>query len=156
MNDPKECFAYAEHLQREHHRFNQLLGQIGHEVAQLAGQGEQQATIARLGKRLTDLHHELQSHYAEEEAGGCLEEAVTRCPSLAKDSKSILEEHPQLNRMLAHLIAQTTDPAVKPTELQQEWQAFYSKIQIHEAAETRLLQMAFGADAADYDVEGTE
>ena len=58
--------------------------------------------------------------------------------------------------MLARLIAQTTDPAVKPTELQQAWQSFYSKIQIHEAVETRLLQMAFGEHAADYDVEEPE
>ena len=96
MNDPKECFAYAEHLHREHHRLNQLLVQIGHEVVQLAGQGEQQATITRLNSSASpSLRDRATAHYSEEEAGGCLEEAVTRCPSLAKDGKTILEEHPR-------------------------------------------------------------
>jgi len=156
MNDPEECFAYAEHLNHEHRRLNQLLAAIGHDVVQLGGQEKGQSQIARLRKRIADLRQQLQAHFAEEESGGCLEEAVTRCPSLAVDTKAILEEHPQLDQMLGQLAAQTGDPAAKAAELQRNWQAFSKKFHAHEAAETRLLQMAFGGDAADLDVEGEE
>ena len=155
MNGSEECFAYAEHLNHEHRRLNQLLRDINHDVTQL-GQGDVRTPIAALGKRIDDLRRQLQTHYAEEETGGCLEEAVTRCPSLASDTKTILEEHPQLDRMLERLAAQTSDPAARPADVQQSWQLFSKKFHAHEAAETRLLQMAFGADAADLDVEGEE
>lgn len=156
MNDPEECFAYAKHLQHEHHRLNQLLAEIGHDMVQPGGPEQGQAPIARLGKRIADLRQQLQAHFSEEESGGCLEEAVTRCPSLAANTKTILEEHPHLDHMIGQLVAQTSDPASNAAEVQRNWQAFSKKFHAHEAAETRLLQMAFGGDAADLDVEGGE
>jgi hemerythrin len=155
MNDPEECFAYAEHLHHEHRRLNQLLRDINHEVAQL-GQAVPDARTAQLAKRIDDFRWQLQKHFAEEESGGCLKEAVTRCPSLGTDAKAILEEHPQLDRMLEQIEAQASDPGTKPSEIQQKWETFSKKVHAHEAAETRLLQMAFGAEAADLDVEGDE
>jgi len=37
--------------------------------------------------------------------------------------------------------------------VQRDYRAFAAKLHAHEAAENRLLQMAFGAEAADYYVE---
>jgi hypothetical protein len=110
----------------------------------------------QLGKRIDDLRRQLQTHFVEEETGGCLEEAVTRCPSLGAETKAILEEHPQLDGMLGHLVAQTGDPAAGALQVQQNWQAFSKMFHAHEAAETRLLQMAFGGETADLDVEEAE
>jgi hypothetical protein len=154
MNDPDECFAYAEHLNHEHGRLNRLLLEIGHEMAQLGRPDQPQELVAHLGVRIANLCTQLQAHYAEEEAGACLQEAVTRCPSLAMNARTILGEHPELVRMLEHIAAQTSATATKPSEIQQAWQMFSKKFHAHEAAETRLLQMAFGAEAADLDVEG--
>ena len=154
MNDPEECFAYVEHLHHEHGRLNRLLLDIGHEIAQLGRPDTDRGLRERLESRITDLCDQLNAHFAEEEDGGCLEEAGTRCPSLAADIKTIFEEHRVLDRLLCRLLAHASDVASTPAEIQTSWQEFYTKIQSHEAAETKVLQMAFGGDAADLDVEG--
>jgi len=156
INEAEGCHAYVEHLQHEHGRLNQLLLAIGHEVAELSKAGQPEDAIAHLAQRLADLRQQLQAHFAEEETGGCLEEAVTRCPSLSGDSKTIVAEHPLLDHMLEQLVAQTRNPAVRPADVQRDYGAFAEKLHTHEAAESRLLQMAFGAEAADYDVEGAD
>ena len=156
MSDADDCYAYVEHLQHEHGRLHRLLLEIGHEVAALRGVGQPADAVVRLAERLTDLRQQLQTHFAEEEAGGCLEEAVVRCPSLSEDCKTILAEHPVLDRMLEQLLVQTRNRAVSGADVQRDYRAFGEKLHAHEAAENRLLQMAFGAEATDYDVEGDD
>jgi hypothetical protein len=58
--------------------------------------------------------------------------------------------------MLEQLLVQTRDLTVTPADVQREYRAFAEKLHAHEAAETRLLQVAFGAEAADYDVENAD
>lgn len=156
MNEAVGCHAYVEHLQHEHSRLNHLLLEIGHEVGALSQAGQPASSIAHLGPRLADLRQQLKAHYAEEESGGCLEEAVTRCPSLSGETKAIVAEHPVLDRMLEQLVAQTRKPAVSTADVQRDYRTFAEKLHAHEAAENRLLQMAFGTEAADYDVEGVD
>jgi Hemerythrin HHE cation binding domain len=153
MNDAENCHAYVEHLQHEHGRLHRLLLEIGHEVAAASGACQPADVIAHLEQRLTDLRRQLQTHFAEEESGGCLEEAVTRCPSLSEDCKAILAEHPLLDKVLEQLLAQARDKSVSGADLQRDYGTFAKKLHEHEAAENRLLQMAFGAEGADYDVE---
>lgn len=156
MNEPDECIAYAEHMHHEHRRLNRLLLEIGRDFGRLDSPLRPPELLTHLSERIADLRQQLQAHYAEEEAGGCLEEAVTRCPSLACDCQAIVAEHPLLDRMLGDLLAKTRDATARPAEQQQAWRDFYTKIQLHDAAETRLLQTAFGAEAADHDVEEAE
>jgi hypothetical protein len=146
----------VEHLHHEHHRLNQLLLEIGHEVAALSQPGRPEGPLAQLSQRLTDLRQELLAHYAEEETGGCLEEAVVRCPSLAGECKEVLAEHAVLDRMLDQLVTQSRNPAAVSADFAKNYRAFAEKLHAHEAAETRILQMAFGAEAADYDVESED
>jgi Hemerythrin HHE cation binding domain len=156
MNEAEDCRAYAEHLQHEHSRLNQLLIKTGHEVKKLGQTSQPGEAIDNLAQRFADLRHQLQTHFTEEETGGCLEEAVTRCPSLSEDSKLIVAEHPILDRMLEQLLEQTRNRAVSGPDVERDYQAFAKKLHAHEAAENRLLQMAFGAEATDYDVEGDD
>jgi iron-sulfur cluster repair protein YtfE (RIC family) len=155
METGDECVAFAEHLHHEHHRLNRLLLEIGHEVAQFTGPETDHRLLEQLENRITDLSDQLKAHFAEEEAGGCLEEAVSRCPSLAGETETILKEHKQLDQLLCHVLSQVSDPAT-PADVQASWQAFYNKIRAHEAAETRLLRMAFGHESAESDVEEDE
>jgi iron-sulfur cluster repair protein YtfE (RIC family) len=153
MNGPEESVAYAEHLHHEHRRLNRLLLDISHDVVQLRGPNVDQGLLQRLEARFTDLCDQLKVHFAEEEAGGCLEEAATRCPSLAGDIKTIFEEHHILDQLLCRLLSEVSDTAAKPADIQASWQAFYDKVRTHEAAETRLLRMAFGSESAELDTE---
>jgi predicted outer membrane protein len=150
MNNSEDCRAYAEHLYREHSRINHLLRDLSQRTSELRTASDA-ASRAWLAGRLADLRRELSAHFAEEEAGACLEEAVTRCPSLGADAKAILAEHSELDRALETLIAQAGDPAVTTQTLAQCYRTFADKLQAHDALETRLLQMAFGAETADYD-----
>jgi hypothetical protein len=153
MNGAEDCRAYVEHLYHEHHQLDQLVLEIGHEVAELGHAIRTADARAHLAQRLGDLHKQLRTHFAEEEAGGCLEEAVTRCPSLCDECHAILAEHVVLNRTLEDLVKRSRDPELAPADLQRNYQAFVERLRAHDAAETRMLQMAFGAEAADYDVE---
>jgi hypothetical protein len=58
--------------------------------------------------------------------------------------------------MLEQLLVQIRNRAVSGADVQREYQAFAKKLHAHEAAENRLLQMAFGSEATDYDVEGDD
>jgi hypothetical protein len=156
MNESEGCHALVEHLHHEHDRLNQVLLKIGHEVAALSQPGRPGGLLAQLSQELAALRMELQAHFAEEETGGCLEEAVVRCPSLAGERKEVLAEHAVLDRMLDQLVAQTRNPAAASADVAKNYRAFAEKLQSHEAAETRMLQMAFGAEAADYDVESVD
>jgi hypothetical protein len=51
--------------------------EISHEVAKLIRVGTPKDSLAHLVQLLADLRQHLQAHFAEEEAGGCLEEAVS-------------------------------------------------------------------------------
>jgi hypothetical protein len=57
--------------------------------------------------------------------------------------------------MLEQLVTQARDRQCRSTT-QRCYRALAEKLQAHEAAETRLLQMAFGGEAADHDVEEVE
>jgi hypothetical protein len=155
MNESDGCRALVEHLHHEHHRLNQMLLEIGHEVAASDQVGRPTGTYGRVSQRLAELRSELQAHFAEEEKGGCLE-AVVRCPSLSGESKSVLAEHSVLDRLLEQLLTQTRNPAAVSADIAANHRAFVEKLQAHDAAETRILQMAFGAEAADYDVESED
>ena len=111
MEADDECAAYAGHLHHEHHRLNRLLLEIGHEVGQLAGAQADRRVVQRLETRITDLLSQLKTHFAEEESGGCLEEAVSRCPSLAGETETILKEHQQLDQLLCRVLSQISDSA---------------------------------------------
>jgi iron-sulfur cluster repair protein YtfE (RIC family) len=156
MNGVNHCGAYLEHLQAEHHRLNCALLEIRHQFAELNRSTQPPDGLAELTKRLEDLLKELRSHFAEEEEGGCLEEAVARCPSLGPQTKDLMGEHPQLARALEQLLAAMKDRAANQEAWQKQFEAFATDLRAHECAENRLLQTALGGEAADYDVEGNE
>ena len=156
MNAVNHCGAYLEHLQAEHHRLNCCLLGIRHQFAKLNRSTQPPDALAGLIKRLEDLMRELRSHFAEEEAGGCLEEAVARCPGLGPQAKDLMDEHPQFTRALGQLLANMNERAANPEAWRKQFEAFARELKAHECAENRLLQTALGGAGSDYDVEGNE
>jgi len=156
MSGVNHCGAYVEHLQAEHHRLNCALLEIRHQFGELNRSMQPQAALAGIIERLEDLLKKLRSHFAEEEAGGCLEEAVARCPSLGPQSRDLMGEHPQLARALEQLLEGMKSRAANEDAWQQQFEAFATDLKTHECAENRLLQVGLGGGATDYDVEGNE
>jgi len=103
-------------------------------------------------RQLMQFREEPERHYAEEEQGGCLEEAECRCPSLAGEVKRIELEHGTLRSDMDRLVAQASLLAKSSEcveQLEQAFQEFAARLRKHEAAENRVMAYGFGAEAVD-------
>jgi hypothetical protein len=146
MRDDPDCRCYVNHLIAEHRRLHSLLRHLRLEMVQSVGLDEQ-PSFAGVQRVLTQLRQELQHHFAQEDAGGCLDEAVSRCPRLAGEAKRIEAEHPQILAELDRLIVQSqTLPPTNPNHvaLQREFDRLCELLRKHELAENTLLAQAFG------------
>ena len=146
MPSGNDCQPFIEHLQQEHRRLAELLSQMQ------AGLHCGKEDGSQFVQKLVQLRDELDRHYTEEEAGGCLEEAECRCPSLAGEVKRIEAEHVALRREMDRLVAQA-DELAKASQgfelLERALREFVTHVRQHEAAENRILVYGFGAEALD-------
>src|SRR5262245_37229875 len=103
-----ECCSYVEHLIAEHRRIHRMLRLAHHTI--IGAQGSQQdAPPAVVVRVLQQVREELEHHFAQEESGGCLHEAVSRCPPLSAEAHRIEAEHRELLQDVDRLIAQALD-----------------------------------------------
>jgi len=106
-------------------------------------------TCADIVRVLRQVREELAHHFAEEEAGGCLDEAVSRCSSLSAEARRIEAEHPQVLEDLDRLIAQALDcdkSVEKQIALKRGFDELCQQLVAHEAAENVLLRKGFGVN----------
>src|SRR5262245_21976382 len=108
MRDKSDCRPYVQHLIAEHRRLHALLREARTRLAN-AGGPDGDVTFHDVTATLQRLRRELTFHFAEEEDGGCLEEAVSCCPSLSVEARRIKAEHPELLADVDSLIAQSLD-----------------------------------------------
>lgn len=97
--------------------------------------------------QLSALRDELSRHFAEEEDGGCIEEAVCRCPSMSREAQQLELQHETLLDQLEQLIVRhrlTTMNVECIDSVKQEFEEFSQQLHAHEAAENSILQHAFG------------
>jgi hypothetical protein len=124
-------------MDREHRRLNQQMESLTLLFAQL----ESTPTVrAELLTKLQQFAQEIATHFTEEEEGGCVEEAVCRCPSLSHEASVIERQHRELRAQLA-TIQQAVDTA--PSQAKTLFADFCGLIEEHEALETRVLQRGF-------------
>jgi hypothetical protein len=107
------------------------------------------ATSSEMVKVLRGVREELEHHFAQEEAGGCLDEAVCRCPSLSAEARRIEAEHPRLLESIDRLIAQAED-SDRSVEgriaVAREFEELCAQLDAHEGAENAMLRKGFGAN----------
>jgi hemerythrin len=143
--------TYIEHLRNEHRRLHRLLGDIKSAITGSI-ESEKSPFSFPIAQLLRQLSEQLKHHFAEEEAGGCLEEAICHCPSLSGEEKRITSEH-------AAILAETNDlfeqAAALPAKrrnlvgIKEAFERLLLRIRIHEAAENRLLSRGFGIAVTD-------
>jgi hypothetical protein len=104
----------------------------------------------RSGRRLRELLHQLllhlEQHFAEEEAGGILEEAMSRLPRLGPQAAVVERQHMPLLRQLGQIVQRAQgcgDSAEKWRSLADEFGRFAYALRAHEAAENRIAEEAF-------------
>jgi hypothetical protein len=98
---------------------------------------------------LRRLREELSHHFAEEEAGGCLEEAVSQCPRLGPEATRIEAEHGELLAQMDQLIAQAMDlddSVANRVAFDHALEDLRRQLLAHEAAENDVLRQGFGTN----------
>lgn len=143
MNNLEPCRTYVDYLRAEHLRLQAEVRRIKDLFFERAGSPEQANKLLR---ELSALGDDLRRHFSEEEDGGCLEEAVCRCPSLAREAGDIERQHEGLLQNLDSLVSRLQSaPAGAPSaETKQEFSRFAMELLAHEAAENGIMQRAFG------------
>src|SRR6266850_3554698 len=107
--------VYVDHLLAEHRRLDHLISRT---VATLPSWDDTDAATWLPGMMagLTAIREELAHHFQEEEAGGCLEEAVAHCPGLSSEVAQVEADHAKLLADLDELIqraGQLTVPSAR-------------------------------------------
>jgi hypothetical protein len=147
--DVSESLAYANHLLAEHRRVHGLLSHIEQQWSLTSDGPQPSGNIAALHECIEELHSELVKHFAEEEAGGVLDEAATRCPDLGREEIQLEEEHTVLLADLDRIIEgirTATRVGLVPGELKAAFERFVDQLKAHEAAENRLLEQGFNIE----------
>jgi hypothetical protein len=154
MNGVNHSGAYLEHVQAEHRHLNAALLEIRRHVAELAGKPQPPTAWNPVIAALKDLREELRSHFAEEEGGGCLDEASARSPSIGPEVNALFTEHEVFLQALDDLLARVESHRFDQPAWERQFEEFARRLQEHESAESRLLAFALGGEAAEYDIEG--
>ena len=138
--------SLVSHLMAEHRRLHVMLRLARAAVLQSGGP-DRDATTEDVLRVLQQIRDELAHHFAEEESGGCLEEAACRCPSLSSHVRSVQAEHSGLLRELDLLIARCAncgDDAHERLAFERDFAELCERLHEHEAAENDLLRRGFG------------
>jgi hypothetical protein len=138
--------AYATQLRSEHQAVKQCLARIERQFQRCReGLGSKAGNDALISS-LADLRAELAHHFAEEEAGGCLEEAVTHMPCLGRDEAELEHEDAKLLNLVDRLTDKLRSETKSAIEIEKEYRQFVERICAHEAAESQIVKESFGLD----------
>lgn len=100
-------------------------------------------------KTVETLQEHLGEHFAQEEQGGFLEEAVTRVPRLGRRMEEILQQHPPLLAELDSLTEALADSHLTVAdwkEIAQQFETFVGHLQAHERSENAVVQEGYNED----------
>jgi hemerythrin-like domain-containing protein len=147
-NNSQQFMAYIMHLRAEHRRLQQCLRRIERDWVSRESPRRAEA-VPKVIEDLQALRAELAHHFEEEQAGGCLEEAVSRHPSFSHDANLLEHEHPVLLAQLDRLIAKLKtmpQPIESADDAREDFRRFADQLHAHEDAESRILQESFGIE----------
>ena len=143
-----ECNSYVGHLLAEHRRLHVMLRLARAAVLQSGGP-DRDATTEDMLRTLRHVREELAHHFAEEESGGCLEEAACRCPALSAQVRTIEAEHQSLLAELDALIQRCgscDQNAQQRMAFEDDFAKLCERLHQHEAAENDVLRRGFGTN----------
>jgi hypothetical protein len=135
------------HVLAEHRDLFNLMSSVRSAfAAEATATPDRQAVLLSMLHQLRDHLHD---HFAQEEEGGFLEEAVTRIPRLSAAVRSILRQHPDLLAELDRLI-DTLGSDVTPTgswsDASHAFDIFSAHMLAHERSENAVVQEGYNED----------
>lgn len=141
MRTNDEFEPFVNHLVAQHRRLHHLLTET--RQALLASTGDDASAVLPVLQQVRD---ELEKHFREEDEGGCLDEAVCRCPQLSTECQRIEAEHHDLLGSVDELLATARNHQPTRSALISNFERLCRQIYAHEAAENHLLAVGFGVN----------
>jgi hypothetical protein len=143
--------TYSRLLESDHGRLHSKVASAREILRRLPSSGERSEIASQAAEALRELREHLDGHFRQEEAEGCLHEAVGRCPRLSQKARLILSEHGQLLREADRLIAQVE--TLKANRVDREsllsgFEELARALFAHESDERKLLLEGFGGSSS--------
>lgn len=146
MFENDDCRAYIDHVRLLFRHLNQMVEQLKAKVNEATGSV---AACEDARHLVADIGDKFRAYVAEEKGGGCIDEAVCRCPRLATQEHEINAQYPlvqgvieRIGQMLAGCDVLGTGGRTVKENVEQLEEAL-SRL---ESDERYLLREAFGSD----------
>jgi len=146
MNETELGRAYVIQLESEHDRLHKTADRIEGDWRTYLHR-KTAANSEQLLSDLRSLRAELGMHFAAEEAGGCLDEAISHQPCAGRKADLLEHEHPVLLAELDSVIERLQLAPEQSARLHKEFQSFVQRLKSHEQAEMLLVATALGVSA---------
>lgn len=147
VNEKKSIHPVYETLLGEHRELMAHINELREWVKEVGDYGRPR--FGELGNRLEPLRDELLQHFAEEEEGGYLAEALAQEPRFAREAEELKLQHAEFQGDLNAFIERLHE-SEPPFESWQracsDFEDILARIRRHEGRETAIVQAAFGDD----------
>lgn len=142
-------YAYIEGVRADHQELRNLVRGIERQLnaAEAAGWAKNEAQVVLTA--IDELGRHLREHFAEEEAGGYMEEALALAPRFGPQAERLLKEHPTMLQQVGRLVELARcccEQAQQGPELSRLAREFFATLRAHDAAENQIIQEAFNTD----------
>ncbi len=144
-----EDTAYLEQVKAEHYGLEQLLRQLEAAFALARARKWLSGSTPRLVELVSELHDQIERHFAQEEVGGYMEEALSRAPRFSTRVETLLKQHHELARAVRDLLSRAQGGRDNPgiwDSLDDDLRALIKKLKAHEAGENHIIEAAFNED----------
>ncbi|MBX9791745.1 MAG: hemerythrin domain-containing protein [Pirellulales bacterium] len=138
--------AYLQQVRAEHYDLEQLVRQIEEAFGSARIQGWPPTSAPRLTELLTELNDQIQRHFAQEEVGGYMEEALSLAPRFSGQAQALLKQHAELSQAVRELQARAKAEVLAWNSLHADLLTLLKKLKAHEAGENRIIEAAFNED----------
>jgi hypothetical protein len=146
MSEHEDCRAYMDLIRLQHRELRQLIERLRQLVRGAAGC---ESAFDDAKQLLGGLADHFARHVVQETGGGCIEEAVCRCPRLAPQVRDVTAQYPRIQAEIARMVAKFTDcRRLGPTSrmVEQELEQLAQNLDRLESDERYILREAFGTD----------
>lgn len=146
MFEHEDCRAYLDHVRLLFRHLQEMVDQLKVKVNEATGS----VTACEDARHLiADIGDKFNAYVAEEKGGGCIDEAVCRCPRLAPQEREISLQYPRIQGMIEHIGRMLAGCDVLGTSgrtVCEEAEGLAAALNQLESDERYLLREAFGTD----------
>lgn len=142
----QEYLAFAAAFQAQHREMRRLVRALRHALGN-DGAWSREAARETL-EALEALKEHLKEHFAQEEEGGYLEQALAVAPRYHDEANRLLAQHGLMSKQVAHVV----ETARRAADDAEAWEPLIAEIREllkalveHETAENKIVQQALNS-----------